>query len=93
VYSATHHGYCVWHLSQNVKGLATNINRDVLAWKFMELSRIYTMSEFEMEYRVFKVRYPTAAYYLEDTTVKEKWARCCFPGNDTIWTLATVWNR
>ena len=46
VYSAAHHGYCVWHLSQNVKGHATNINKDVLAWKFMELSRIYTMAEF-----------------------------------------------
>ena len=31
VYSAAHHGYCVWHLSQNIKGHATNINRDVLA--------------------------------------------------------------
>ncbi|CAE6017984.1 unnamed protein product [Arabidopsis arenosa] len=80
VYFAAHHGYCIWHLSQNVKGHATNVNRDVVAWRFMELSRVYTMAEFEREYRTFKLRYPSAANYLEDTTVKEKWARCCFRG-------------
>ncbi|CAL9215235.1 unnamed protein product, partial [Arabidopsis halleri] len=50
-------GYCIWHLSQNVKGHATNVNRDVVAWRFMELSRVYTMAEFEREYRIFKLRY------------------------------------
>jgi len=30
---------------------------------------------------LLRVRFPKAAYCLEDTTVKEKWARCCFPGN------------
>ncbi|KAG7583758.1 Transposase MuDR plant [Arabidopsis suecica] len=67
VYSAAHHGYCIWHLSQNVKGHASNVNRDVVAWRFMELSRVYTMAEFEREYRIFKLRYPSAANYLEDT--------------------------
>ena len=39
------------------------------------------MAEFEREYDTLRVRFPKAAYCLEDTTVKEKWARCCFPGN------------
>jgi len=59
-------------LSQNVKGHATNTNKDVLAWKFMELSQIYTVAKFNWEYRLFKLRYPSATKYFRDTTVKEK---------------------
>jgi len=55
-----------------MKGHANNIYRDVLALKFMELSRVYTIAKFEREYRTLKLRYPVAAYYLEDPTVKEK---------------------
>jgi len=80
VYTAAHHGYCIWHLSQNVKGHVTHTNRDVLAWKFQELSRVYVVADFNRAYDGFKLRYPKATKYLEDTTVKEKWARCCFPG-------------
>ena len=80
VYTAAHHGYCIWYLSQNVKGHATHTNRDVLAWKFQELSRVYVVADFNRAYDGFKLRYPKATKYLEDTTVKEKWARCCFPG-------------
>jgi len=80
VYTAAHQGYCIWHLSQNVKGHATNTNRDVLAWKFQELSRVYVVADFNRAYDEFKLRYPKATKYLEDTTVKEKWARSCFPG-------------
>ncbi|KAL9840729.1 putative transposase, MuDR, plant, Zinc finger, SWIM-type, MULE transposase [Arabidopsis thaliana] len=80
VYTAAHHGYCIWHLSQNVKGHATHTNRDVLAWKFQELSRVYVVADFNRAYDGFKLRYPKATKYLEDTTVKEKWASCCFPG-------------
>ena len=83
VYTAAHHGYCNWHLSQNVKDHATNTNRDVLAWKFQKLSRNYTVANFNRAYDKFKLRYPKATKYLEDTTVEEKWARCFFPGKDT----------
>ncbi|XP_023641958.1 uncharacterized protein LOC111831561 [Capsella rubella] len=80
VYPQAHHGFCIYHLSQNVKGHASNYNRDVVAWRFMEVSRLYTVAEFEVEYNSFKIRYPNAAKYLEDSTKVEKWARCVFPG-------------
>ncbi|XP_023634078.1 uncharacterized protein LOC111829361 [Capsella rubella] len=80
VYPQAHHGFCIYHLSQNVKGHASNYNRDVVAWRFMEVSRLYTVVEFEVEYNSFKIRYPNAAKYLEDSTKVEKWARCVFPG-------------
>ena len=38
------------------------------------------MADFNRAYDRFKLRYPKATKYLEDTTVKEKWARCCVPG-------------
>jgi len=61
VYTAAHHEYCIWHLSQNVKRPnAANVNRDVLTWRFIELSRIYNVSEFNKEYNVFKLRYLSA---------------------------------
>ncbi|XP_010423392.1 PREDICTED: uncharacterized protein LOC104708503 [Camelina sativa] len=80
VYSQARHGYCIWHLSQNVKSHVINVNKDVVAWRFMELSRHYTVANFNTAYIAFKTRYPSAAAYLEENTVKEKWARCCFPG-------------
>lgn len=80
LYPLAHHGYCVWHLSQNVKTHTSGANKDVIAWRFMECSRIYTVGEFDRAYESFKMRYPTAAKYLEESTVKEKWARPYFPG-------------
>src|SRR5689334_5440963 len=46
----------------------------------MECSRYYNEAEFNCGYTLFKTRYPSAAKYVEESTVKEKWARCCFLG-------------
>ncbi|XP_010436691.1 PREDICTED: uncharacterized protein LOC104720495 [Camelina sativa] len=81
VYPLAHHGYCIWHLSQNVKGYARNINKDIVAWRFMECSRFYTVAEFNVAYASFTTRYPSAAKYLEESTQKERWERCVFPGD------------
>ncbi|XP_010507266.1 PREDICTED: uncharacterized protein LOC104783862 [Camelina sativa] len=81
VYPLAHHGFCIWHLSQNVKGYARNVNKDVVAWRFMECSRFYTVAEFNIAYASFTTRYPSAAKYLEESTQKERWARCVFPGD------------
>ncbi|XP_010451597.1 PREDICTED: uncharacterized protein LOC104733742 [Camelina sativa] len=81
VYPLAHHGFCIWHLSQNMKGYARNVNKDVVAWRFMECSRFYTVAEFNIAYASFTTRYPSAAKYLEESTQKERWARCVFPGD------------
>ncbi|XP_018463661.2 protein FAR-RED ELONGATED HYPOCOTYL 3-like [Raphanus sativus] len=80
VFPKAHHAHCIWHLAQNVKGHVSNVNKEVVQWKFMEIARIYTVPEFETEYDAFKIRYPSAAKYLEESSEKEKWARCWFPG-------------
>ncbi|XP_018480029.2 uncharacterized protein LOC108851107 [Raphanus sativus] len=41
VFPQAAHGYCIWHLSQNVKGHVRN-NRDTCAFKFMECADAYT---------------------------------------------------
>ncbi|XP_019096500.1 PREDICTED: uncharacterized protein LOC109130874 [Camelina sativa] len=81
VYPLAHHSFCIWHLSQNVKGYARNVNKGVVAWRFMECSRFYTVAEFNIAYASFMTRYPSAAKYLEESTQKERWARCVFPGD------------
>ncbi|XP_019094547.1 PREDICTED: uncharacterized protein LOC109129951 [Camelina sativa] len=81
VYPLAHHGFCVWHLSQNVKGYARNVNKDVVAWIFMKCSRFYTVAEFNIAYASFTTIYPSAAKYLEESTQKKRWARCVFLGD------------
>ncbi|XP_048633191.1 uncharacterized protein LOC125607305 [Brassica napus] len=80
VFPQSHHGHCIWHLSQNVRGHACNTTKAVVAWRFMELARCYTVAEFESAYASFKVRFPPAYKYLEEHTDKCTWARVYFPG-------------
>ncbi|CAA7057447.1 unnamed protein product [Microthlaspi erraticum] len=82
VYPRAHHGYCVWHLSQNVKDHAFNVNKGVVSFYFREMSRHYTVAAFEAAYSSFEARFPSAAAYLVKTTNnrKETWARVHFPG-------------
>ena len=78
VYPQAHHGHCVWHLKENVKGHACNVNKDVVGHRFMELGRYYTMADFDSAYESFKRRYPSAWKYVEEHTQKYKWARVFF---------------
>ncbi|KAG7599486.1 MULE transposase domain [Arabidopsis suecica] len=88
VYPLCHHGYCIYHLSQNVKLSCKNDNRDLVATKFMEWAKAYTEPEFEKLYDAFMKRYPAAGAYLDKNVGQSKWARCFFPGTryniDTI---------
>ena len=77
VFPQAAHGYCIWHLSQNVKGHVRN-NRDTCAFKFMECARTYTEAEFLNLYNAFRMRYPSAAEYLDKSVEEMKWARCYF---------------
>ncbi|XP_013617322.1 PREDICTED: protein FAR1-RELATED SEQUENCE 5-like [Brassica oleracea var. oleracea] len=81
VFPKAHHAHCIWHLAQNVKGHVSNVNKEIVQWRFMDIARIYTVPEFDAEYSAFKNRYPSAAKYLEESSEKEKWARCWFPGD------------
>ncbi|XP_013694923.1 uncharacterized protein LOC106398981 [Brassica napus] len=49
VFPQATHGYCIWHLSQNVKGYVRN-NRETCAFKFMECTHAYTQAEFLVLY-------------------------------------------
>ncbi|XP_056848648.1 protein FAR1-RELATED SEQUENCE 5-like [Raphanus sativus] len=80
VFPTAAHGYCVWHLSQNVKGHVFN-NRDVCAIKFRECAYAYTVAEFDVLYDAFSRKYPSAAEYLEKSVEVGKWARCYFEGD------------
>ncbi|XP_013589043.1 PREDICTED: protein FAR1-RELATED SEQUENCE 4-like [Brassica oleracea var. oleracea] len=79
VFPQAAHGYCIWHLSQNVKGYVRN-NRETCAFKFMECAHAYTEAEFLVLYNAFGRKYPSAAEYLERSCEQKKWARCYFEG-------------
>ena len=79
VFPQAAHGYCIWHLSQNVKGYVRN-NRETCAFKFMECAHAYTEAEFLVLYDAFGRKYPSAAEYLDRSCEQKKWARCYFEG-------------
>ncbi|XP_013689982.1 uncharacterized protein LOC106393877 [Brassica napus] len=79
VFPQAAHGYCIWHLSQNVKGYVHN-NRETCAFKFMECAHAYTEAEFLVLYDAFGRKYPSAAEYLDKSCEQKKWARCYFEG-------------
>ncbi|XP_013589304.1 PREDICTED: uncharacterized protein LOC106297647 [Brassica oleracea var. oleracea] len=79
VFPQAAHGYCIWHLSQNVKGYVRN-NRETCAFKFMECAHAYTEAEFLVLYDAFGRKYPSAAEYLDKSCEQKKWARCYFEG-------------
>ncbi|KAL0662335.1 hypothetical protein Bca4012_099172 [Brassica carinata] len=70
VFPKAEHGYCIWHLSQNVKSHVHN-NKDTCAFKFRECAHAYTVVEFKYLYHAFRRKYPSAAVYL-DKSVEEK---------------------
>ncbi|XP_013624503.1 PREDICTED: uncharacterized protein LOC106330608 [Brassica oleracea var. oleracea] len=78
VYPQAHHGHCLWNLKENVKGHASNVNKDVVGHRFMELGRYYTLADFDSAYESFKRTYPWAWKYVEEHTEKDKWARVFF---------------
>ena len=85
VYPQAHHGHFLWHLKENVKVHACNVNKDVVVHRFMELSRYYTMADFDPAYESFKRRYPSVWKYVEEHTQKHKWARVFFPRDRYNW--------
>ncbi|XP_010445859.1 PREDICTED: uncharacterized protein LOC104728599 [Camelina sativa] len=80
VYSLSQHGYCIYHLAQNVKAACSNVNKDTVGRKFIECARSYTEGTFKTLYHDFRIRYPAAAVYLDSHVEEKKWARCYFPG-------------
>jgi len=79
VYPSSHHGNCVYHLSQNVR-TKVSYNKEEVAKKFRQIAAICSVSKFEHEYADFRRRHPKVATYLDENTDLEKWARCLFPG-------------
>ncbi|XP_024009129.1 uncharacterized protein LOC112084159 [Eutrema salsugineum] len=79
VYLQAKHGYCIYHLAQNVK---KNVRREkeLVVGKFMEVARKYTEAEFLVAYSQLGERYPDAITYLCNSLLEEKWVRCYFPG-------------
>ncbi|XP_024015028.1 uncharacterized protein LOC112088890 [Eutrema salsugineum] len=81
VYPQSQHGYCIWHLSQNVRGKAGIGCKDLCAVKFRECAHKYTESEFLCAYTDFRIWFPKAAEYLDEHVAVDKWARCFFKGD------------
>ncbi|XP_013689148.1 uncharacterized protein LOC106392921 [Brassica napus] len=80
VFPEAEHGYCIWHLSQNVKTHVHN-NKDNCAFKFRECAHAYTEAEFKYLYHAFRRKYPSAAAYLDKSVEEKKWAICYFRGD------------
>ncbi|KAL1199244.1 Protein FAR-RED ELONGATED HYPOCOTYL 3 [Cardamine amara subsp. amara] len=80
VYPNTKHGYCLWHMSQNMKSRAYGVNKKEVAAQFRECGRIYTEVEFLRVYHEFRIRHPECDEYLDESVNDCKWARCYFPG-------------
>ncbi|CAE6199406.1 unnamed protein product [Arabidopsis arenosa] len=80
VYPSSHHGHCIFHLSQNVKLKVFGVNKAVCGKKFRECARAYTEAEFLRLYEVFSFTYPSARTYLDEWADVTKWARCYFRG-------------
>ncbi|XP_013589471.1 PREDICTED: protein FAR1-RELATED SEQUENCE 5-like [Brassica oleracea var. oleracea] len=80
VFPEAAHGYCIWHLSQNVKSHVHN-NKDTCAFKFRECAHAYTEAEFKYLYHAFRRKYPSAVVYLDKSVEEKKWARCYFRGD------------
>ncbi|XP_073152705.1 uncharacterized protein [Henckelia pumila] len=78
VYENAHHGYCVWHLSQNIK---SKFRKPGASESFARIAHLYTSSEFDSQYADMKSRYPQLAAYLEEHTCFEKWCRSYCPSS------------
>ncbi|XP_013607938.1 PREDICTED: uncharacterized protein LOC106314643 [Brassica oleracea var. oleracea] len=68
VFPQAHHGHCLWHLKENVKGHACSVKKDIVGHRFMELGRYYTEADFKSAYDSFKISYPSAYKYNMDTS-------------------------
>ncbi|XP_013639661.1 PREDICTED: protein FAR1-RELATED SEQUENCE 3-like [Brassica oleracea var. oleracea] len=79
VYPMSKHGYCIWHISHNVKG-HVRYGRDEVAEQFRKVAQVYSEAGFEQQYQEFRERYPLCAMYLDKTVDVKKWAKCHFPG-------------
>ncbi|XP_048605098.1 uncharacterized protein LOC106436306 [Brassica napus] len=94
VYPLAIHGYCNYHLSNNVSGACSNVNKKGVAKKFSSIAGIYSEVEFIKCYNDFRKMYPQAAEYLDDSVHETKWARCKFPGEryniDTTNTVESI---
>ena len=72
MYPQAHHGHFLWHLKENVKWHACNVNKNIVRHRFMELGRYYTTGDFNSAYESFKIRYHAAYKYVEEHTEQEK---------------------
>ncbi|WZZ46302.1 hypothetical protein YC2023_042561 [Brassica napus] len=94
VYPMVIHGYCNYHLSNNVSRACRSVNKKGVAKKFRKIAGMYTEIEFRKCYNDFRSMYPQAADYLDDSVHETKWARCKFPGEryniDTTNTVESI---
>ncbi|XP_013615038.1 PREDICTED: uncharacterized protein LOC106321280 [Brassica oleracea var. oleracea] len=79
VYLMSKHGYCIWHLSHNVK-VHVRQGRDEVAQQFRKIACLYSEAEFENHYEDYRERYPSCARYLDKSVDVKNWAKCHFPG-------------
>ncbi|XP_013646000.2 uncharacterized protein LOC106404364 [Brassica napus] len=87
-------GNCNYHLSNNVSGACSNVNKKGVAKKFRNIDGIYSEVEFRKCYNDFRKMYPQAAEYIDDSVHETKWARCEFSGEryniDTTNTVESI---
>ncbi|KAL0695930.1 hypothetical protein Bca4012_063110 [Brassica carinata] len=65
VYPLSKHGYCIWHLSHNVKGHVRQ-GRDEVAKQFRKIACLYSEAEFEIQLQDFRERYPACGTHRKD---------------------------
>ncbi|KAH0642535.1 hypothetical protein KY290_035295 [Solanum tuberosum] len=78
VYNHAHHGYCMRHLSENIR---VNHHCGDYLYLYYNAANAYSLEEFDNHFVEFKNKCPVAAIVLEHDISFEKWRRAHFPGN------------
>ncbi|XP_073133702.1 uncharacterized protein [Henckelia pumila] len=79
LYNRAHHVFCMWHMSQNIKGKSNKKNG--AAELFIRVAKAYKESDFDSLYTELRERFPEVAKYLKDNTSPKRWSRAKQTGN------------
>ncbi|KAH0773406.1 hypothetical protein KY290_010543 [Solanum tuberosum] len=78
VYNHAHHGYCMRHLSENLR---VNHHCGDYLYLYYNAAKVYSLEEFDNHFVEFKNKCPTTVVVLEHDVGFEKWSRAHFPSN------------
>nr|XP_009596832.1 uncharacterized protein LOC104092855 [Nicotiana tomentosiformis] len=78
VYTLAHHGFCMFHISMNLKSRYGDCD---IIYNFQQAAKAYKLDEFSLYFDAIMESNVKADWYLENYIGFEKWSRAYFPGN------------